>query len=265
MKRVLISSMLMISGITYAGVSFNEMSLNGPGYTDNLTVVQPDLMNESFKHKLSYDYGDIDLNNEVRSIKHLTDQMSWSDRAKVQLFVHDSMIEKQLAPKTVVGGRVSLRSIVQKSLHDTAGIEGEEDYQSFLRDAYTEKLNRMIPNQYVKKVGNRFHFKVTNHTDFKIKKIITNLKVSDSTNGRKIMDADVTEYAMNLKPGKTKRIILNMPSRLEGFANIQGGLNQDLTIKEVHFTDGTIFNADEFYKKIQSEKVELDQHPFTEI
>lgn len=265
MKKLILVAGLLALGNAHAEFKVKELGLNGPGYGTNLKVIPADLKVELGKYKLSYDSDEINLNHQYAGAKHVIDRLSYSDQAKIILFVHNAIIEKRLAPNTIPDGQVTLGDIIKKSPYDTRSIKNEQMLDAFIKQAYLDKLNAMVAVKTIKKRGNIFEMEVQNNSDFKISKMRGRFEVSEIKNGRKIMDEFVTEYTMFVGSGVTSAFTLNMPSRLEGWTQINDGLNAKFTALEVEFHNGLKFNSADFYEEIKSQVKTLDPKPFTEI
>lgn len=246
------------------------------GYTDNLTVVPLDKDIEAAKLKFSYDVDEIEFNHQYKAAKHFINRLSLQERAKIDLFWHEALIEKALTPKTLTKGSVSLRSILQKSHHDTSLINTEQDLDVLVRHTYTQKLNKLVPVWVMEKNGNHFDLVVDNHTDFRIKKIYFNFRVVDQVSGRPYMDESVAESGLFVGAGKSGKFTINMPSRVEGWYNLKDNLAYKVTVTKVEFygeagqplvklIDGKTFDADRFYQGVKDSKEVLDPFPFTEF
>lgn len=265
MKKLILVAGLLALGNAQAGFEVKELGLNGPGYGDNLNVIPMNTKLELTKHKFSYDPDEINFNHQYAGAKHVIDRLSYSDRAKIILFIHNAIIEKKLAPHTIPDGEVTLEAIIKKSPYDTRAIKTEQMLNAFIKQAYLDKLNAMVAVKAIKKRGNIFDMEVQNNSDFRIAKMRGRFEVSESKNGRKIMDEFVTEYGMFVGTGVTSAFTLNMPSRLQGWTQINDGLNVKFTALEVEFYNGLKFNSADFYEEIKSQVQTLDPHPFTEI
>lgn len=265
MKKVILVAGFLALGNAQAGFEVKEMGLNGPGYGDNLTVVPMDTKLEMSKHTFSYDSDEINLNHQYAGAKHVIDRLSYPDRAKIVLFIHNAIIEKKLAPHTVPKGGVTLDTIVAKSPYDTTMVVNEKTLDEFIRQAYQDKLNAMVAVNTLKKRGNIFEMEVQNHTDFKISKIRGKFKAYEFRTSRVIMDEYVTESGMFVGTGVKSNFTLNMPSRLQGWERMSEGLRFKFTVEEVEFSNGLKFNSRQFFNEIKAEVKTLDSHPFTEI
>lgn len=265
MKKLILVAGLLAFGNAQAGFEIKELGLNGPGYGTNLKVIPMDLKLELGKHKFSYDADEINFNHQYAGAKHVIDRLSFPERAKIELFVHNAIIEKKLAPHTIPVGEVTLDTILSKSPYDTTLVKNEKDLDVFIKQAYHDKLNAMVTVKTVKKRGNIFEMEVQNNADFRISKIRGKLKVSEIKNNRVIMDEYVTESGMFVGTGVKSNLTLNMPSRLEGWVYMNEGLNSKFTVQEVEFFNGLKFNTTQFFDEIKSEIKTLDPHPFNEI
>lgn len=264
-KTILVAAMLSVATSAIAGFQVREMSLNGPGYTNNVQVIPMDAMQEAAKHKLSYNFDEIEFNHQYKAVKHVLDRLPIQQQAKVNLFWHNALIEQELAPKTIPIGSVSVKTILEKSPYDTSIIKNAEDLDEFVRYTYTEKLNQTVPVQVIEKEGNIISFSAVNLTDQRISKIRGNLRVMDTVTGQIYVDENVTESGLWFYPKKETEITINMPSRVVGWKEKNSNLAYKFTVTEVQFAGGKKFNADEFYQKVKNSKQVLDPHPFTEI
>lgn len=266
MKKSLIAvALLAVASSSMAQFEVREMSLNGPGYGDNVKVVPMDTLKELKNHKFSYDPDEINFNHQYKGAKHAIDRLSLGDQTKILLFIHNAVIEKRLAPNTVPSGEVSLDVILKKSPYKVGHIKTKADVEKFIRQAYQDKLNSMVNVQGVSKSGNFIQMQADNHTDFKISKVTGNLKVANTMTKTPLMDAMVTEYGMGFAAGTTTTYTLNMPSRVEGWYHMKDNLGFNFTVHEIEFSNGDKFNADKFYLDIKSRLQTLDPYPFTEI
>lgn len=266
MKKGLIAVALMtLTTSAIAQLEVREMSLNGPGYGDNVKVVPMDAVQELKHHKFSYDPTEIVFNHQYAGAKHVIDRLPVADQVKIILFMHNAIIEKRLAPHTVPSGEVTLDVILQKSPYSTNRIKTQADADKFIRQAYQDKLNDFVNVRGLSKVGNLVNMEADNHTDFKISRVIGNLKVSNSLTGHPLMDAMVTEFGMGFGAGETIKYQLNMPSRVEGWYHMKDTLKYNFIVHEILFANGEKFNADDFYLELKSKVRKLDAYPFTEI
>lgn len=266
MKTKLAAIVLMaFTSSAMAQFDIREMSLNGPGYTDNFKVIPLANDKELKQHKFSYDPDEIHFNHQYAGAKHVIDRLSLADQTKIYLFIHNAIIEKRLAPKTVPSGEIGLDVILKKSPYNTHGIKTKSEAEDFIRKAYLDKLNAFVPVTGLQKLGNAVYMQAINHTDMRISKITGNLKVSNAQSGRLLMDAMVTESGMGFSAGATTKYTLNMPSRVEGWYQMNDGLSFGFTVHEIEFSNGEKFNADKFYLELRSKIAKLDPYPFTEI
>lgn len=260
--------MVLMSVTTSAALAqfeIREMSLNGPGYGDNLKVVPMDAIYELESHSFSYDPDEIFFNHQYAGAKHAIDRLPLHEQTKIHLFIHNAVLEKRLAPHTIPSGEVSLAVILKKSPYNTSHIKTKEDADKFIRQAYQDKLNVFVKVSGLDKSGNLIKMHADNHTDFKISKITGNLKVANTISGQPLMNAMVTEYGMGFNPGTSKVYTLNMPSRVEGWYQMKDNLGFEFTVHEIEFASGDKFNADAFYLELKNKVQTLDPDPFTEI
>lgn len=264
-KGLIAVTIMSLATGAMAQFEVREMSLNGPGYGDNLKVVPVDAIQELRQHKFSYDPTEIHFNHQYAGAKHVIDRLTAGDQVKVLLFIHNAVIEKRLAPNTIPSGEVSLDVILEKSPYDTKHIQTQVDADKFIRQAYQDKLNDFVNVKGLSKNGNLVNMQAENHTDFKISRVTGNLKVADAITGHPLMDSMVTEFGMGFNIGETINYQLNMPSRLEGWYHMKDNLKYNFIVHEILFSNGDKFNADAFYLEVKNKVHELDAYPFTEI
>lgn len=264
-KYIAALPLLAMASIASAQFEIREMSLNGPGYTDNLTVVPMDAMQELKNHSFSYDPDEIILNHQYAGAKHAIDRLSPGDQVKILLFIHNAVIEKHLAPNTIPSGEITLDVIVKKSPYDVSGIQTQEDAEKFIRWAYLDKLNSFVRVRGLSKTGNLIQMEADNYTDHRISRVTGNIKVSNSITNKPLMDAMVTEYGMGFDPGSSMVFEINMPSRVEGWHQMDTNLAYLFTVHQITFSDGRVFDADKFYLELKKKVHTLNPYPFTEI
>lgn len=264
-KSLLAASVFLVSLSAHSGFDVREIGLE-QGYTDNVVILPIDRSVEGAKLRFSYDIDEIEFNHQYQAAKHFIDRLPLQDSAKIKLFWHDAVVEKELTPKTLTEGSVTLNNILLKSPHNTSLIKSEVELDAYIRKAYMDKLNLMVPAKVVEKKGNRIHYQVGNFTDYRIKKIYMNFRAVDSVTGRVLMDEMLTDSLVSLAQGKTSKYVLNLPSRLDQWRDMSDGIVYKITITKVDFWGGKTFDADQLYHDVKaSQSTVIDQFPFTEL
>lgn len=241
-----------------------ELGLNDGGQSKNVFVIPKDIRTDLGKYSFSYDIDEIIYNHQYDAAKHVIDRLSWADQTKIYTFWYNALVEKKLTPKSLPQGSVTLANILLKSNFDTEMVQNRQDFDAFIRAQHTKKLNAVIPVVIGFKRGNFLEFDITNYSDFDIKSLKGNIRVIDTQDNRIYIDDDVS-VPINLASQKTGIFTLNKPLRLEEWKARTENVAYKFTVTSVKFNDGTVFNADEYYFKVQDAKQKINAFPFTQI
>lgn len=259
---------LMLPLATHAQFQVKDLGLSDGGATNNVFVVQQKKNTELGKYSFSYNIDEIIFNHQYDAAKHVIDGLQMPDQTKIYTFWYNSLIEKNLTPKSLPEGSVTLDNILRKSTFDTSMVKNKKDFDAFLRHNFTEKLNAVVPVQVNRKIGNLLLFTISNHSDFGLQEIYGNLRIVDSKTKRVYVDEDITKtigLGMGLASGKDSYFRLRQSVDVDGWKERQEDLAYKFTVKRVRLSNGLVFDADQYYFKIMSLKPVVNEFPFTQI
>lgn len=264
LKKLIVCALVSSSALpVVAQVDMVELGVNGDRLSKNITVVPQALSIDMHRHSLSYDLETMTNKNELARARGVTSRLSLADQAKVSMFWHNALIEKQLIPSQIPKGSVPLDIVVSKSLYNTSMVKTIDDYHLFIRSAYTQKLNkiiRVVPDQ---KAGNVLILNASNYSDYPLTHLKGNLRIVDEKTGRIYFDQQVSQ-SIKIPKEYMETFKVDIPVNVEGWKDRVDGLSYKFTVQEVQYKNGFIFNADDFYKA--SNKLEvINDYPFTEI
>lgn len=241
-----------------------ELGLNDGGNAKNVFVVPKDIPTDLGKYSFSYDIDEIVYNHQYDAAKHVIDRLSWANQTKIYAFWNNALVEKKLTPRSIPEGSVTLANILLKSKFNTDIVNNREDFDAFIRSQYTKKLNDIIPVVIRAKRGNFLDFDIINYSDFKISSIKGNVRVVDTQDNRIYIDDNVS-VSISLPFNTSGVFTLNKPLRLEEWKARTENVAYKFTVTSVKFSNGTVFNADEYYFKIKNSKPKINPFPFTQI
>lgn len=255
---------LMFPLLAHAQLEVKELGLNDGGASPNVTVVPQSIDTELGKYSFSYDIDEIIFNHQYAAAKHVIDRLQMPDQTKIYVFWYNALIEKNLMPKSIPDGSVTLSNILLKSDLNTSMVKNRSDFDAFMRNNFTRKLNLIVPVEINRKAGDTLLFSISNNTDFTLNELYGNLRVVDTQTKQVYIDEDVSKY-VGLGSGKEAYFTLKKPLRVDGWKERQDNLAYKFTVKRVRLSNGMVFDADQYYFKIMGLKPEMNPFPFTQI
>lgn len=264
---VVIGAVISLTSFTGA-LKIEELSLNN-GYTDNLRIVQPELVGEASKHYLTNDVKEIYLNLRDLETKHIYDQLPQKYKLNLNAYLHRTSLENALGGSPLSRGeeveKVSMLQIIEENNPSTENIRNNEDYLTLLRAMYQDTFDQFFTVSLMEKTGNKVSAAFTNYSQYKIRSIKGNIRILENEKGTVVYDGPFSQtFVLPLAPDRmikfTETININNPR----FTNIPGDkLIYQAKVQEVVLHTGQYLNLQEIFDK-QTEKQVVKptrQHP----
>lgn len=254
---VVVGAMIALSTFTGA-LKIEELSLNN-GYTDNLRIVQPELVGETSKHYLTNDVKEIYLNLRDLETKHIYDRLPQKYKYNLNAYLHRTSLENALAGSPLSRGeeveKVSMLEIIEENNPSTENIRTNEDYLKLLRAMYQDTFDRFFTVSLIEKKGNKVDATFTNYSQYKVRSIKGNLRILENENGKVVYDGTFTQSFVAPVPSD-RMIKFSETVKIDNprFTNIPGDkLIYQAKVQEVVLSNGQYLNLQEIFDK-QTEK-----------
>lgn len=269
LKQLAIAVGAAVALTTFTGAfKVSELSLN-KGLSDNITIIQPELVNELSSHYLSNDIKDIYLNVRDLETKHIYDRLPQAYKYNLNAYLHRTSLENAIAGSPLKRGdeveKISMLTIIEENNPSTENIRTNEDYLTVLRAMYQDVFDYYFAVALLEKKGDTVKATFTNFSQYKIRAIRGNLRILDKIDGTVIYDGQFKQrFAMALPNDRMIKFSETVKIDNPNFVNIPNErLVYQARIQEVTLDNGQYLNIQQVFDK-QTEKQVVKptrQHP----
>lgn len=269
LKKVAVAVGAAIALTTFTGaLKIEELSLN-KGYSDNMRIVQPELVGEISKHYLSNDIKDIYYNLRDLETKHIYDRLPQQYKYSLNAYLHKTSLENTLGGSPLSRGdevtKYSLLEIIEENDPSTENVRTNEQYLSLLRAMYQDTFDRFFTVSLIEKKGSKVSAAFTNYSQFTVRSIKGNLRILESENGKVVYDGNFSQrFAVPLSPDRMMNFSETVNIANPRFTNIPSEkLIYQAKVQEVVLADGKYLNLQQLFDKQTAKQVikPTRQHP----
>lgn len=259
LKQLTVALAAAVALTTFTGAfKIEELSLN-QGYSDNIRIVQPELVGETSKHYLSNDIKDIYLNVRDLETKHIYDRLPQQYKLNLNAYLHRTSLENAIAGSPLKRGdeveKISLLQIIEENNPNTENVRSNEDYLQLLRAMYQDVFDHYFAVALLEKNGDTVKATFTNFSQYKIRAIRGNLRILDKIDGTVIYDGQFKQtFALALPSDRMIKFSETAKIDNPNFTNIPSErLVYQAQVQEVTLNNGQYLNLQQIYDK-QTEK-----------
>lgn len=261
LKKIAVAVGAAVALTTFTGaLKIEELSLN-KGYSENMRIVQPELVGEASKHYLSNDMKDIYYNLRDLETKHIYDRLPQQYKYSLNAYLHRTSLENALGGSPLSRGdevtKISLLDIIEENSPNTESIRTNEQYLSLLRAMYQDTFDRFFTVSLIEKKGSKVSAAFTNYSQFKVRSIKGNLRILENEGGKVVYDGPFTQrFALALPPDRMINFSETVNIANPRYTNIPNEkLIYQAKVQEVVLADGKYLNLQQLFDKQTKDQI----------